>query len=237
MGRGRRNGLIAAALAGAALVGLASLQPAFAIDPFGPSGRVTVTPAASNQFAGTLDEGTGTREFTTRYGAPPDGGTGAMAISTPDGGDKVQFVTAEVGGPLSRFADSSYWALRDPASHSDAMPSFAIAADVDGGDLQAGDLHVLTYLPDHAAAGTWTRYDVGSGTFCVTRQIGRADAYRQCRDGGEQRTLAQIMDEFPQMTAYAAGFNQGGGDAGLVSAVDLMQVGARTYDLEPDTAR
>lgn len=59
------------------------------------------------------------------------------------------------------------------------------------------------------------------------------DAYRQCRDGGEQRTLEQIMAEYPQMTAYAAGFNQGGGDGGLVGAVDLMQVGGRVYDFEP----
>ena len=35
------------------------------------------------------------------------------------------------------------------------------------------------------------------------------------------------------MTAYAAGVNQGGGDAGLVSAVDLLRVGGRTYDFEP----
>jgi hypothetical protein len=104
---------------------------------------------------------------------------------------------------------------------------------VNGGTLEAGDLYVLTYLPDRAPTGTWTRYDVGSGTYCTTQQIGRVDAYRQCRDGGEQRTLADIMAAYPDMTAYAAGFNQGGGDAGLVSAVDLLRVGGRTYDFEP----
>lgn len=41
------------------------------------------------------------------------------------------------------------------------------------------------------------------------------------------------MAAYPDMTAYAAGFNQGGGDAGLVSAVDLLRVGGRTYDFEP----
>ncbi|WP_308819896.1 hypothetical protein [Pseudonocardia alni] len=233
MRRGRRNGLITTAAAVVALVGLASLQPAVAVGPFAPSGRVTVTPAASNQFAGTLDEGSGSREFTARHGAPPDGGSGALELRTPGDGDKRQYVTDEVAGPLSRFTDASYWAYRDPASSSGAMPSFAIAVDVNGGTLEAGDLYVLTYLPDRAPAGTWTRYDVGSGTYCTTQQIGRVDAYRQCRDGGEQRTLSDIMAAYPDMTAYAAGFNQGGGDAGLVSAVDLLRVGGRTYDFEP----
>lgn len=233
MRRRRRNGAVAAALAVAALVGLASLQPALAIGPFGPSGRVTVTPTSSNQFAGTLDEGSGSREYTARHGAPPDGGTGALELRTPGDGDKRQYATDEVAGPLSRFTDASYWAYRDPASSSGQMPPFAIAVDVNGSTLEARDLYVLTYLPGRAPAGTWTRYDVGAGTFCLTHQIGRVDAYRQCRDGGEQRTLEQIMAEYPHMTAYAAGFNQGGGDGGLVGAVDLMQVGARVYDFEP----
>lgn len=132
MRRRRRNGAVAAALAVAALVGLASLQPALAIGPFGPSGRVTVTPTASNQFAGTLDEGSGSREYTARHGAPPDGGTGALELRTPGDGDKRQYATDEVAGPLSRFTDASYWAYRDPASSSGQMPSFAIAVDVNG---------------------------------------------------------------------------------------------------------
>lgn len=233
MRRGRRNGLIATAAALATVLTTASLHPALALDPFGPSGTVTVTPTAQNQFAGTFDRGAGTREFTSRFGAPADGGAGALELRTPGDDDKVQFVTREVGGPLSRFASSSYWALRAPTSTAGAMPSFQIAVDINGGELGPQELHLLTYLPEPAPAGRWTRYDVGSGTFCLTQQIGATDAYRDCTGGAPQYTLDEIMDAHPGISAYAAGVNQGAGNAGLVSTVDLIQVGRRTYDLEP----
>ena len=233
MRRGRRNGLIATAVAVAGLLATATLHPALAFDPFGPSGTVTVTPTASNQFAGTFDRGAGSREFTSRLGAPPEGGAGALELRTPGDGDKVQFVTDEVAGPLERFRSSSYWAIRDPESGSDAMPSFQIAVDINGGDLGPQELHLLTFLPESAPAGTWTRYDIGSGTFCLTQKTAGVDAYRECADGGEQFTLDEVADAHPGVSAYAAGANQGMGNAGLTSAVDLLQVGNRTYDLEP----
>lgn len=233
MRRGRRNALTATAAALAALVTAGALHPALAFDPFGPSGTVVVTPTSSNQFVGTYDRGAGSREFTSRFGAPPGGGAGALELRTPGDDDRIQFGTDEIAGPLSRFRSSSYWAVRDPGSPAGAMPSFQIAVDIDGGDLEPRDLHVLSYVPEPAPAGTWTRYDVGSGTFCLSRQIGAADAYRECVAGGERRTLDRIIEAYPQATGYAAGVNQGGGTAGLVSAVDLIQVGNRTYDLEP----
>ncbi|GAA1383220.1 hypothetical protein GCM10009613_12330 [Pseudonocardia kongjuensis] len=233
MRRGRRNVLAATAATLAALVTAGALHPALAFDPFGPSGTVVVTPASSNQFAGTYDRGAGSRGFTSRLGAPPGGGTGALELRTPGDDDRIQFGTDEIAGPLGRFRSSSYWAVRDPASPGTAMPSFQIAVDIDGGHLEPRDLHVLSYVPEPAPAGEWTRYDVGSGTFCLIRQVGAADAYRECVAGGERRTLDQIIEAYPQATGYAAGVNQGGGTAGLVSAVDLIQVGNRTYDLEP----
>ncbi|ANY08637.1 hypothetical protein [Pseudonocardia sp. HH130630-07] len=227
----RRHILVAGATAVAAA--LLAANPAFALDPFGPSGTVTVTPAAQNQFAGTFDRGAGDRAFTSRLGAPPDGGAGALELRTPGDGDKVQFVTHEVAGPLSRFASSSYRAVRDPAAPGEAAPSFQIAVDIDGGELGPQELHLLTYLPEPAPPGRWTRYDVGSGTFCLTRQTGSVDAYRECADGAPRYSLDEVAAAHPGVTAYAAGVNQGAGNAGLVSAVDLIQVGNRTYDLEP----
>ncbi|MEV1293389.1 hypothetical protein [Pseudonocardia sp. NPDC049635] len=224
---------MATAVAAAVLVAAGGWQPALAFDPFGPSGTVVVTPSSANQFAGTFDRGAGSREFTARHGAPPDGGSGALELRTPGKDDKVQFVTGEVAGPLERFRSSSYWALRDPGSPTDAMPSFQIAVDIDGGELEPGDLHLLTFVPQPAPAGTWTRYDVGAGTFCTMQQIGGADAYRACVDGGERRTLDAIVDAHPGISVFAAGVNQGGANAGLVAAVDLIQIGNRTYDLEP----
>lgn len=232
MRRGRRNALIATTAAVAALLTAATLQPALA-DPFGPSGTVTVTPSDSNQFAGTYDRGDGRRAFTSRHGAPAGGGSGALELRTPADPDKIQFVTGEVAGPLERFRSSSYQAYRDPRSGSDAMPSFQIAADINGGDLGPRELHTLTYLPDRAPAGRWTGYDVGSGTFCLTRQISDTDAYRECAAGAEQHTLDEIIEAHPGISVIGAGVNQGAGDAGLTSAVDLIRVGRRTYDLEP----
>ncbi|MBC3191475.1 hypothetical protein H7X46_10415 [Pseudonocardia sp. C8] len=230
---GRRNGLIATAATLAGLLATAALHPALAVDPFGPSGTVTVTPAESNQFAGTYDRGAGSREFTSRLGAPPEGGTGALELRTPGDDDKVQFTTGDVAGPLERFRSSSYRAIRDPRSGTDAMPSFQIAVDINGGELGPQELHLLTFLPEPAPAGTWTRYDVGSGTFCLTQQIGGADAYRACAGGDRQYTLDEVMEAHPDATAFAAGVNQGAGNGGLTAAVDLVQVGKRTYDFEP----
>lgn len=220
-------------------IAVAVLLPAAASaapgDVFGSSGTTVVTPEKSNQFAGTFDRGAGSREFTDRLGAPPDGGTGALELRTPADGDKVQFVTDEVAGPLGQFAESSYWAVRDPASTAETgrAPSFQIAVDVNGGELGPRELHLLTYLPDAGPAGEWTRYDLGAGRWCVTQQVDSVDAYQDCRAGGERRTLDEIMDEYPGISVYAAGVNQGIGDGGLVGAVDLIRVGTRTYDLEP----
>lgn len=215
-----------------------SVLPAAAVaapgDLFG-SGTVVVTPDAPNRFAGTYDRGAGERAFTARLGAPPDGGTGALELRTPGPDDKIQFITDEVAGSLERFDFASYWAVRAPSSTGDALPSFQIATDIDGGELGPGELYLLTYVPDTGSAEHWTRYDLGAGRWCVRQQIGADDAYRACRDGGERFTLAEIRDAHPAMTAYAAGVNQGAGDSGLVGAVDLIQVGDRTYDIEPTT--
>lgn len=232
----RRNRRRVLTTVGAALAA-AVLCPALALaapgELFGPSGPTVVTPESANQFAGTFDAGNGSREFTDRHGAPPGGGTGALELRTPADADKVQFVTGELAGDLERFRDSSYRALRDPASGSAAAPSFQIAIDADGGELEPRDLHLLTFVPPDGPAGVWTRHDLGAAGWCTTRQVGRVDAYRQCREGGERRTLDEIIDAFPGVSAYAAGVNQGAGDAGLVGAVDLVRIGDRTYDFEP----
>lgn len=44
--------------------------------------------------------------------------------------------------------------------------------------------------------------------------------------------MAEIIAANPGITALGAGFNQGSGNGGLVSAVDLLQVGATTYNFE-----
>jgi hypothetical protein len=198
-------------------------------------GRTTVvTPEQSHQFAGTYDRGAGAREFSDRLGAPSGGGRGALVLSTPSDDDKVQFITGELSGPLGRFEDTSYWTRRDPAAGDDprALPSFQIAVDINGGTLQPQELYLLTFVPSRGGE-EWTKQDAGAGTWCVTRQDGGLDAYRAGCASSERRTIAQIVQEHPGVSAIAAGVNQGGGDGGLVAAVDLIHVGSRTYDLEP----
>ena len=223
----------------AAALAVTVLYPVPAIaapgDLFGPSGTTVVTPERMNQFAGSFDTGRGSREFTDRLGAPADGGTGALELRTPGDDDKVQFVTGELAGSLERVRDSSYHALRDPASEAGAFPSFQIAIDANGGELEPRDLHLLTFVPPEGPAGVWTRYDLGSARWCTTQQIGRVDPYRECRDGGARRSLDEIADAHPGVSVYAAGVNQGAGNASLVGAVDLIRVGDRTYDFEPST--
>ena len=225
-----RTGWIVGAVAAVLVAGASG---ASAADLVG-GGTTVVTPERSNQFAGTYDRGAGTREFSDRLGAPSGGGTGALVLRTPADDDKIQFITRELSGPLERFADTSYWTRRDPASAAGptALPSFQIAVDIDGGDLRPRDLHLLTFVPS-AGAGGWTRQDAGAGRWCVTRQDGGIDAYRAGCAGSERRTIAEIVQEHPGVSALAAGVNQGGGDGGLVAAVDLIRVGSRTYDLEP----
>lgn len=227
---GRRFGWIAGAVAAVVVAGASG---ASATDLVG-GGTTVVTPETSGRFVGTYDRGAGSRAFSDRLGAPSGGGTGALVLSTPSDEDKIQFVTRELSGPLGRFADTSYWTRRDAASTSapTAVPSFQIAADIDGGDLEPQDLHVLTFIPSRGG-NEWTKQDAGSGRWCVTRQVGGLDAYRAGCPAGERRTIAEIVREHPGATALAAGVNQGGGNEGLVAAVDLIHVGSTTYDVEP----
>lgn len=223
-------GLVAAALV------VLSLQPAVADESLLPGRpeRTVVTPGAAHGFAGTYDRADGSREFTDRLGTPPDGGRDALVLSTPGDEDKVQFLTGEVAGPLERFRSSGYHARRDPASTADPslLPSFQIAVDIDGGQLEPGQVWVLTFRPTGGADGAWHRHDTGAGRYCLTRQTGSADAYRAGCGDRDPQTLDEIIAQNPGVSVLAAGVNQGGGNGGLVSAVDLVQVGDTVYDFE-----
>jgi hypothetical protein len=226
----RRIAWLAGVVAAAVVAGATG---ASAADLVG-GGTTVVTPEKTGQFVGTYDRGAGTREFTDRLGAPSDGGTGALVLSTPSDDDKIQFVTREFSGPLARFSDTSYWTRRDPASSSGPaqLPSFQIAVDINGGDLQPRDLYLLTFVPSRGG-DEWTKQDAGTGRWCVTRQDGGLDAYRAGCAAGDRRTIAEIVREHPGVSALVAGVNQGGGDGGLVAAVDLVHAAGRTYDFEP----
>ena len=198
------------------------------------AGRPSSRPRSPSQFVGTYDRGAGTREFTDRLGAPPDGGTGALDPEHAVGRrqDPVRHPR-----PLRPARAVLGHELLDPAgpglsSGPAPLPSFQIAVDINGGDLQPRDLYLLTFVPSRGG-DEWTKQDAGSGRWCVTRQDGGLDAYRAGCATGERRTIAEIVQEHPGVSALAAGVNQGGGNEGLVAAVDLVHAGSTTYDLEP----
>lgn len=234
----RRSGALVAGIVVAGAVALGGAAVAAADEPPvglpAPSGPTTVTPGSAHGFAGTYDRGRGSREFTDRFGAPPEGGPDALVLSTPGDEDKVQFLTGEVAGPLERFRSSSYYALRAPSSTADPgpAPSFQIGVDINGGRLEPRELWVLTFRPGTDAPGTWNRYDTGAGRYCLTRQIGAVDAYEAGCGDGDPQTLDEIIEQHPGVSVLVAGVNQGGGEGGLVGAVDLMQVGSTVYDFE-----
>lgn len=205
------------------------------------SGQTYVTPNDLHGFMATDDRLAGTREFTDALGAPPLGGTDALKLSTPGPDDKVTFFTTEQAGLLEKFESSSYYAKRDEGSTAAAaqFPSFQITVDKNGGTLETGDFSTLTFEPVYQtgananqSAGTWNKYDTGTGLFCSTRQIGGFEANQTRCDNGGTKTLAEIAAANPGITATSFGINQGSGNGGLTSAVDLLQVDATTYNFE-----
>ncbi|MFP5020410.1 hypothetical protein [Pseudonocardia phyllosphaerae] len=218
-----------------AAAGTATAAPG---DLFGPSGGTTyVTPDNPGPFNGTFEKGSGTRRVTERYGAPEGGGTSSLELNTPKSGDSALYATGEVEGPLETFRDSSYWALRGNGSSPDAAPAMNIAVDRNGGEIEPQDLVGLVFIPSSSPAGRWTRYDLGSASFCFIRVSGGVDPYKECRDGAPKRTIDDVLAEFPDATAYAAGVGLGTGTPGASGAADLMRVGDRTYDFERSAPR
>ncbi|WP_130288534.1 hypothetical protein [Pseudonocardia sediminis] len=209
--------------------------------PLPVPGQTYVTPTDLHGFAGTDDRIGGAREFTDALGAPPLGGTDALRLTTPTGDDKITFFTTEQAGPLAKFTSSSYYAKRDVSSTGNPVqfPSFQIPVDKNGATLETGDFSTLTFEPVYQTgananqtAGTWNRYDTGAGLFCSTRQIGGFEANQTRCDNNGLKTLAEIIAANPGITALSAGINQGSGNGGLISAVDLLQVGTTTYNFE-----
>ncbi|MBW0104094.1 hypothetical protein [Pseudonocardia sp. KRD291] len=247
--RRHRAGRVAAVGAAVLVLGVGGWSAASAAPPLPlplPSlplpapGQTYVTPDDLHGFDAEIT-GEGTQDFTDELGAPPAGGMDALKIATPGGGDKVQFFTSELAGPLENFESSSYYAKRDVASTANdaQFPSFQITVDKNGGAFETGDFSTLSFEPvyqsganSNQTAGTWNKYDTGIGLFCSSRPIGGYEANQTRCDNQGFRTLSEIVEENEGITVLSAGINQGSGNAGLTSAVDLVQVGATTYNFE-----
>lgn len=217
----------------------ASAEPALPPLELPTPGHTYVTPDAPQGFGEPDTRPPGTVEFGDALGAPPGGNADALVLSTPDGSAKATYFTTALNGPLSTFLSSSYYAKRDESSTGAAnqFPSFQIVIDFNGPD--DGGFSTLTFEPvyqsgDNAnqTSGTWNRYDTGQGVFCSTKVMPGFEANQtQCSNGGT-KTLPEIIEANPAAVVTGAGVNQGSGNPGILSAVDLFQAGTTTYNFE-----
>lgn len=175
------------------------------------------------------------------YGAPDDGGDGSLRLVTPETADKVQVFTSGGNAPLEDWVDvAAYSAFRDPASTATAVqfPSLQLTIDFNG--AADGGFSTLTYEPvnntdvENTEAGVWQRYEAGEQRWCSTREIPGTFAANmtQCSNGGAI-DLSVIAMNNPDAVVTAFGFNQGTGNGGLASAVDLLTTPDTTFDFEP----
>lgn len=231
---------VAALAAGGWTAAVAAPSP---VPPLPVPGQTYVTPGDLHGFAGEVRPD-GTREFTDEFGAPElIGGADALKLSTPSGAAKVQFFTDELAGDPEKFLSSSYYAFRSSESEAPEFqfPSFQIEVDSNGD--APGGFSTLFFEPVNQTgpnadqtADRWNEYDTGTGLFCSTRVIGGFTATPDqtfCSNGGT-KTLPEIFAANPDLTVLRAGVNQGSGNGGLISAVDLVQVGDTTYNFEQE---
>jgi hypothetical protein len=250
-GRGRKVALAAlgAATVGAVSIaglGVASAAPAPlplpaipGLDLLQPSGDTEVNEDLA-PFAQTDTRPDGSVEVNEDFGAPAGGGTGSLRLDTPSSAAKATAFAAD-DSPLSDWVDvAAYSAFRSADSTADEVqfPSLQLVIDFNG-DAEGG-FSTLTYEPvynDEFAAslvpGQWNRYDAGSQGWCSTRVIPGVfdEGENQCSNGGVL-LLEDISAALPEAVVQSFGFNQGSGNPGLTSAVDLLTTPGTTFDFE-----
>lgn len=187
-------------------------------------------------FKADDNRGAGSAKVSDEYGAPTGGGKAALRLSTPGGDDKVNYFSAEDSGtPLADWIPTAaYSAYQGEADNPIQFPSLQLAVNYDG----AGAFSTLTYEPiynsgDSTASEEWHRYQAGEGLWCSTRVIPGVitDDQRSCSNGGA-KPLAAYLAAAPKITVNAVYINQGSGNPGLESAVDLISTPSTTYDFE-----
>jgi hypothetical protein len=189
-------------------------------------------------FKADDNRGAGKAEVSDEYGAPTGGGKAALRLSTPTGDDKVNYYAAgdDAGTPLAEWVPTAaYSAYQGAADNPIQFPSLQLVVDYNGAD--AGGFATLTYEPvynpgDSTTPDEWHRYQAGAGNWCSTKVIpGVIDANQTfCSNGG-----AKPLTDYTASTGIvvnAVYINQGSGNPGLESAVDLITTPSTTYDFE-----
>lgn len=219
------------------------LLAAAAIAAAGPAFAATSTVTEANLgvdwSTGDTRPG-GTLAFTNEYGAPAGFGTGALQLSTTDGIAKVQMLTAQdagvklsdVKGNISFYAKQ----IAVSAGTPNQLAALNLFIDPDG----AGTAYTYAplvlepvYQPQAIIPNTWQKWDGSAATavWWSTRTFPGVTAFQTVGGPNIDQISAANPDAVIRPEGY--GFNQGSGNAGLISAVDGLTIGGKTFDFQP----
>ena len=239
-----RRGVAALVAAGALVIGGATATMigtgnADVLDAL-TSGTTTTTVLPDlAPFKADDNRGAGKAEVSDEYGAPTGGGKAALRLSTPTGSDKVNYYATgdDAGTPLADWIPTAaYSAYQGAADNPIQFPSLQLVVDYNGPD--PGGFATLTYEPaynpgDSTTPKEWHRYLAGAGNWCSTRAIpGVIDAGQVSCSNGGAKPLLDYVNGSKGIVVNAVYINQGSGNPGLESAVDLISTPSTTYDFE-----
>ena len=179
---------------------------------------------------------TGSVAFGSDYAAPSGFGSGALQLSTPLSNDKANLMRVPTAAvPLAALRDASYFTYRSASSTGLASQAPAINVEIDFNGAAVPDgFSTLVFEPVYntgqgaVVENSWQRWTAGGSNFWwSTNPIGAAPN----RD--TVPTLDAIIAANPDATMGKFGVNAGGGNPGLLGAVDGLTVNGTTYDFGP----
>ncbi|WP_433803464.1 hypothetical protein [Actinomycetospora sp. CA-084318] len=222
----------------AALLGSSSAAPLDLLPIATPANTTYVLPDLI-PFEDNGSKGAGKGEVSDEYGAPAGGGKAAFRLSTPTGDDKASYAAPAQGAETDLanwIATGAYSAYQGAADTAFQFPSLQLIVDFNG--AETGGFATLFYEPVYNAGAStapdqWNRYQAGAGRWCSTKVIPGvlADNQAFCANGGD-KPLTDYVTGAPDLVVQGVAINQGSGNSGLESAVDLITTPRTTYDFE-----
>ena len=165
----------------------------------------------------------------------PKSGPGSLYISTPGGNDKAYTLNSTLAGqPLSSLSTLAYESSVITPGTANAQQAPALNIAIDSNGSAPGGFATLVWEPTYSGAtvtpGVWQSWapSASSGWWSPANFTGGL-GFTQFG-----ATFAQVKAALPAATIYAIGINQGGGNPGLSSNVDLLTVNNTVYNFELD---
>ena len=244
-----RRTLAVAAAAAVSLIALAGTAQAAGATSVSAGDLGTPQPDCGATQSGwcTYTRDTGTVGLVASASGTPAGRH--LQLSTPGGNDKAgAYEYNNRGNSLSSISNLSYSYLVTANPSATPGPDWApsLNVEIDTNGPATGGYAVLVYEPLYVngyttpATRTWTTANATSsdGGWWVTRGFQDGLQATQARNAWGGATWAEVQAYFPDATVLGLGVNQGGGNGGLTSQVDLLTVNDTTYDFAgtPQTA-